>query len=79
MRRLIVLAALLAANLAVAEPKVSGAGTPPASGQAAPAADKGQAAPDSSRRDAAKKALGAIKGDAGKDKRGTAGDVKAGR
>jgi hypothetical protein len=79
MHRLFVLAALLATNLAVAETKVSGGGTPPASRQAAPAADKGQAAPDSNRRDAAKKALGAIKGDAGKDKRGTAGDAKAGR
>lgn len=78
-RCLVVIAALLVASVAVAETKVSGGGTPAAPGQAAPAADKGQAAPDSNRRDAAKKALGAIKGDAGKDKRVTGGGAKSGR
>lgn len=79
MRRFFFLAALCAATAANAQPKVSGGGAPPATGQAAPASDKGQSAPDSSRRDTAKKALGAIKGDAGKDKRGTTGDTKTGR
>lgn len=79
MRRAFAFAALLAAASALAQTKVSGGDTPPAAGQTAPASDKNPVAPDGSRRDTAKKALEAIKGNSTKDKRGTAGDAKTGR
>ncbi len=74
MRKVLPLAALLAVtSLAFAQPKVSGGGTPPAADQSA----QDKAAAEKERREAAKKALGALKGgQRDKDKRD---DRKGGR
>ncbi len=65
-RRLLVIATLLAfAASASAQPKVSGGETAPADAQAA----QERAAAEKQRREAAKKALDALKGPQDKDKR----------
>lgn len=69
-RKLLVIPALMVmATVASAAPKVSGGETAPASGQAA----QDQAAAEKSRREAAKKALDALKGPQ-KDKAGQRDD-----
>jgi hypothetical protein len=77
MRKALPVAALLAAtSLAFAQPKVSGGDTPPADSKAA----QEKAAAEQARRDAAKKALGALKGSKEQDQRGQGSDRKpAGR
>lgn len=72
MRKVLPLAALLfAAGLAWGEQKVSGGGTPPPGNQAA----QDKAAADKERREAAKRALDALKDKKG----GKEGDRKGGR
>ena len=66
MRKLLpFVALLLASSLVFGQEKVSGGNTPPASGQTA----QDRAAAEKSRREAAKKALSALKGPKDKDKR----------
>lgn len=69
-RQVLFIVALLATSVAVAEPKVSGGGTPPAGGNstAQPAPPEKPATPAADR-DAARKALGALKGGKTPDKR----------
>lgn len=71
-RQVVSIAALLFATVAIAEPKVSGGGTPPADSRstAQPAAPDKTGAPAPGRSEAARKALGALKGGNTQDKRG---------
>lgn len=72
MIRLVVsIVALLAATVASAEPKVSGGSTPPASGSSStqPAAPDKATPPAPGRSEAARKALGALKGSKPQEKR----------
>lgn len=70
-RHAVFFAALLAASVATAEPKVSGGGTPPAGSNAQSESDK-KPAPPPGRSDEARKALGALKGGSAQGKRGAA-------
>jgi hypothetical protein len=72
-RSVVSILAVLAATVAIAEPKVSGGSTPPASDPSA----QEKAAAEQSRRDAAKRALDALKGSP-KDKADKRDDRKPG-
>jgi hypothetical protein len=70
-RQVLFIVALLATAVAVAEPKVSGGGTPPAGGNStAQPAPPDKPATSAADREAARKALDALKGGKAQDKRG---------